>query len=721
MAAPHPRPSPPTPRLAALLTALLVAWAAPAAALEFRAGPDDPQAVLEGFEVDAEIVGRYVAVSIEATITGEALAAGELRFPLPPGAALHEAAVWVPDDERWAVAETLGRREGRRVFDETPAEARTSPLLVQQIGRDFYRAKVHAPDEADRLRLRIRYAHLVERTADGWALRFALANPDLGRGRPAALALRVTAPAGWRMVGWRGPGVAAVGEAGGSLIDPAHPLDEDIFVDLEPIEAPGPVGGLTYTPDPAPADAPDAVRDRFQPHSHLHYAPDLDDLPISPRRLVLVLDRSGSMGGAKMREARRGVARVIERLGDDDQFTIVAFDDRLEIFTDELVGVDRVPEALTFLDGIDSAGGTDIHQALSAAADIAGERADLVLITDGRPTAGQDDPAAALRDLEVAARALRIFSFGIGANLDQHYLTTLASGSGGDVAFALDDGEIAGDLFALVDRAVAGGVRDATLAVGQTDRDLGRVLPGDELLLGLIGALPETLRLTGEADGGPVERVQPVPALPTGDGPLHRAAAPLMAKARADRLERTIDLEGETDERVAEAVRLARTYGIITRYSSHLALIDEADYAERGIDRIARDPAGIALGVVDGPVDDEGRIGGAGTGGGGDADGDGIADDWDNDAAPAPPEPEPDVEDEEDNAPPGEWAPGPGADAGAPGGDTGTGEDDPLVVVGPDGDGEVLGCVAHPGHGRGLPLLGGLLIGLALLGRRRRN
>lgn len=676
--------------LLSLLVLGLLAWPTLGGAVQFR--DEGPGAVLEGLAIDAEVDGRYVGVTVEATLAGPTLVTGELRFPLPPGAVLYEAAVYVPEEERWSIAETLGRRQGRQVFDAAPSEPRTSPLLVQQIGRDFYRAKVHAPDEADRLRIRIRYAHLIERTEDGYALRIALANPDLGRSAPAALSLRLDAPAGWRVLGMRGPGLANIHEGGLAMVDPAHDLDDDLWIDLEPAAPHGPVGGLTYLPGAAPDEASEAVRARLVSHTHLHLTPDLSAYAQAPRRLVLLLDRSGSMAGDKLTEARRGVARVIERLGPEDRFSIIAFDNQAVRFSDGLVGIDRVPEALAFLDGIHDRGGTDIFGALSAAGEVADADADIVLITDGRPTAGVGDANRTLGALEAERRALRIFAFGIGHDLDQNYLVELARGSGGDVAFALDDGEIAGDLFALCDGAVQGGVRDAELRADDETLWSGRALPGDELYVGVRGPTPAELRLVGSSAQGPMAQDHAVPELPAGDGPLHRLAAPLTAKALADRLEREIDLDGETDARVDAAVRLARAYGIITRYSSQLALIDEADYAERGVQRLTRDPAGIALEAVDGAEEDEGRIGGAGIPGA-DSDGDGI-DDADDDRLAAPPPA--------------------GADAGAPPAHS---PDDPSADPSADGDAWV-GCSARPGHAPLAPLGLGLLLLLAGLRRR---
>src|SRR5215204_79444 len=50
----------------------------------------------------------------------------------------------------------------------------------------------------------------------------------------------------------------------------------------------------------------------------------------TPRDIVFVLDRSGSMGGWKMVAARRAVARMVDSLTERDRFALLAFDNVIE-------------------------------------------------------------------------------------------------------------------------------------------------------------------------------------------------------------------------------------------------------------------------------------------------------------------------------------------------------------------------------------------------------
>src|SRR5581483_9095913 len=91
-----------------------------------------------------------------------------------------------------------------------------------------------------------------------------------------------------------------------------------------------------------------------------------------PRDLVLVLDTSGSMSGAKMEQARKALKFCLDRLNPGDRFGIVSFATVVNRYRDRLTegSADQVVQAKKWVDELDASGGTNIHDALLAALDM---------------------------------------------------------------------------------------------------------------------------------------------------------------------------------------------------------------------------------------------------------------------------------------------------------------------------------------------------------------
>lgn len=300
-------------------------------------------------------------------------------------------------------------------------------------------------------------------------------------------------------------------------------------------------------------------------------------------------------------------------------------------------------------------GSTNLYAGLRTALSVAGSsdeagggrRVDVLLISDGLPTEGPESVSEILDELDHDAGNYgldyRLFGLGIGSNLDHAFIAQLTRASGGDATFALDDGEIGGQV-AQIFSYTSGGVmsdvdvtvRGAGLADARFWWRFRRV--GQPLHLAAKGQLRGAVDLRLQASGPDDQTISTsdsIAGIESASAGVGLVVPALAAKAWADRMAREIDAIGESEGRVAAALELAKQYGIVTRYSSLLALESDQMYADYGVKQIARDPAGIALEAVGGAAVDEGRIGGAGThdqqdDGGGDALGDGG--DWESGA-----------------------------------------------------------------------------------------
>lgn len=175
--------------------------------------------------------------------------------------------------------------------------------------------------------------------------------------------------------------------------------------------------------------------------------------PARPRDFIFVLDRSGSMTGDPIRQARNGLKACLRILEPQDTFRILLFDDQLEWYRAEAVPISQaeIDQVDLYLDRIDGRGGTEIIAALEAALSAPGEgnrTRILLFLTDGAVSAEERAIAALRRQ----AGPARIFTFGIGPSVNRALLSGLARIGRGSAEFLQLDEDIEGAILRFQDR-----------------------------------------------------------------------------------------------------------------------------------------------------------------------------------------------------------------------------------------------------------------------------
>jgi Ca-activated chloride channel family protein len=150
-----------------------------------------------------------------------------------------------------------------------------------------------------------------------------------------------------------------------------------------------------------------------------------------PRDVVLVLDRSGSMGGWKMIAARRAAARIVDTLTGADRFAVLCFDNAVEPFPDRSVGLAMATDRNRFraveqLARTDARGGTEMLKPLidavgllTAGGPAAARDRVLVLVTDGQ--VGNEDQI--LNQLGGSLDQIRVHVIGIDRAVNESFLS----------------------------------------------------------------------------------------------------------------------------------------------------------------------------------------------------------------------------------------------------------------------------------------------------------
>lgn len=172
-------------------------------------------------------------------------------------------------------------------------------------------------------------------------------------------------------------------------------------------------------------------------------------LLVEEQRFVLVLDRSGSMSGDKLTEAKFGASYWVDGALVGDQLGIVSYADDASIDHPlELVvpGMDRTP-LHDAIEAIEADGSTAIGDGLRTGLDLILAPGSLAaaqviaLVTDGYHNAGEH-PGAVLPDLK--ANAVRVYPVGVGPSVEVALLLEIATETGGEfyrIDPALDPGD----------------------------------------------------------------------------------------------------------------------------------------------------------------------------------------------------------------------------------------------------------------------------------------
>ena len=309
----------------------------------------------------------------------------------------------------------------------------------------------------------------------------------------------------------------------------------------------------------------------------LTLVPDLGAGPAKrPSRsdVVFLLDRSGSMGGASMPEARTALRLCLRQLREGDRFAILAFDDSIETFATELVPFTQstLQKADAWLDGIDARGGTELLAPMLEAAKLAPDGV-IVVLTDGE-VGNEDEILAAFL---AAQRTARVYSFGIGTNVSDALLAALADKTGGAIEMIHPGERVDEKVVAQFARATAPRVTDLTIKARGIE--LGEIAPAEPK--SLVDAEPFCLFATYEEPGRGVIEIRgkldgeafflevPVELEEESDRPV---VAKLWAQARIRDLERAIVTGRRADTMKDRIVKLATTHGVSSRYTSFLVV-----------------------------------------------------------------------------------------------------------------------------------------------------
>lgn len=531
--------------------------------------------------VTVKIKEQLAVTHVDQTFvnTGNSTVEGTYIFPLPTDAVVQNFTLWVAG--RPVEGKVLTKEEARRTYEDIVRSMR-DPALLEYMDRGALQASIFPIGPGESRRVELEYSQAL--TADGGLVKYSYplntekfsAEPlekvsvtvEIETGQP----IRAVYSPSHEVDILRDEGNNAVASYEASGIKPD--TDFDLFYSFGDEEA---LHLFTYLDGRDPSD-PDGF--------FLLLAAPRPDVNVehTVKDILLVIDRSGSMEGEKMRQAKSAAKYVLSHLGEGDRFHVTTFSSGVEQFAPGLSPASDASEAIDWVDSINAGGSTDINRALLGAVEAAesDRPAYLLFLTDGLPTVGTRDSHRILTNFADAAGSnIRIFPFGVGYDVDTLLLDSLSQNHHGASTYVKPEEDLDAILSGFYEKISTPVLTDLLLEFAGIKtydvypQPLPDLFQGSQLIV--TGRYHDggtaDIRLKGKVNGEPQTFLYENMAF-TEESPSTRvpeASLPrLWAARKIGTLLNSIRLEGVEKETVDQIVKLSIRYGIVTPYTSYL-------------------------------------------------------------------------------------------------------------------------------------------------------
>ena len=533
--------------------------------------------------IDTKIQSQVATTHVEQVFRNDSdmMMEGTYLFPIPESASIAEFAIW--DGDRRLVGEVRSREEARRIYDDIVRRQR-DPGLLEYAGKDLFQASIFPILPHSDKKLELTYTQVVHAEAGTVAYKY-----PLGTGRQ----------------------LTQVGSVAGKIeLESKDPL-RNVYSPTHQIE-------VKRSNDRNSVVSFETEKGKELQDFQLFYTISKDDfgltllthreagrdgyflLMISPKDdwseqeysakdVVFVVDTSGSMAEeGKMEKARAALLYGIRILRPQDRFNVISFAGEEHLMEPSLVAADERgrQRGEAFVKSLKPVGGTNINQSLLASLRQFrdGDRPKiLVFMTDGLPTVDETNVSKIVDNVHRAINSgIRLFTFGVGYDVNTTLLDKIAADNGGvaDYVEPKEDLEVkVSNFFTKVSYPV---LTDLGLDIAGVHTDLvyPRSMPdvfrGSQVTL--IGRYNnqealETVRikLSGKSNGAlrtySYDKLR-FPLREDANDYLPR----LWATRRVGWLMEQVRTNGEQKELRDEIVDLGTRYGIVTPYTSYLAL-----------------------------------------------------------------------------------------------------------------------------------------------------
>ena len=289
--------------------------------------------VITKVDATVDILDQVATTTIEIHLrnTSQRREEAELIMPVPDGAVIRHFTYQGAGNE--GQAKILPREEARRIYNSLVAKIR-DPALLEFVGYNLVRSSVFPVEANGTQWVRLTYEHLLS-VEDN--------RVDYVLGRSESLEYKVP----WEMTcnnKASSPISSAYSSSHELTVTRKSANDIRVKVSAAAAREPGPFR-LSYILEKNGVTA--SIFSYPDPKVGGGYFLLLAGLPVEPeqqtgrekikREVTLVIDRSGSMNGEKIEQAREAALQVVAGLNDDERFNIIIYSNVVELFSKEPV------------------------------------------------------------------------------------------------------------------------------------------------------------------------------------------------------------------------------------------------------------------------------------------------------------------------------------------------------------------------------------------------
>ena len=552
--------------------------------------------------VEVKIDGQVAVTSIDQEFynPNDQRLEGTYMYPVPEGAHIDKFSMEIGG--KMVDAELLRADKARQIYEDIVRRMR-DPALLEYAGRDLFKIRIFPIEPRSRKPIKISYTELLRSDAGTVTYSYPLSTEKFSAQPIKSLSVKVEVKTEQPLASIYSPShkVEIKRDGANRAVIGYESKDETPDTDFQLVynsEARD-VGLSLITHKPVGEDG----------YFLLLAAPTTaKETKPAPKDIVFVVDTSGSMAGPKLQQAKKALEFCVENLNNEDRFEIVRFSTEAESLFGKLVDADSEhrKRASNFIADLKPIGGTAIADALQSALKARTEKTErpflIIFLTDGLPTVGARNPDEIVAEVKKAGSA-RIFSFGIGSDVNTQLLDQIAEGTRAFSQYVLANEDLEVKVSSFYTRIkepaltnvrleFGGGVRTSKLYPAQ----LPDLFKGDQLVVTgrYTGSGEVEAKLTGIANG----REQIFTYKVKFNDSSNDYVARLWATRRVGFLLDEIRLHGETNELRDEATDLARRYGIVTPYTAYLIVEDEdrrrVPMTERSMQSMSGDTAARA-------------------------------------------------------------------------------------------------------------------------------